>query len=58
MNSIRQNVAKTSPVSQEKRDFILKTIKLNVPAEFSARYIDTVLRHHDCVSQNRFDLAA
>ena len=36
MNSIRQNASKTSPVSQEKRDFILKMIKLNVPAKFNA----------------------
>ncbi len=46
----------TEKITSAKRPFILKTIHLNVPEQFSEQYLKIILKNHEAVSQDKFDL--
>ena len=39
-----------------KRQFIEQNIHLNVPEQFKKQYLQVILKNHEAVSQNKFDL--
>ncbi len=46
----------TEKLSPQKRQFIEKTVNLNVPDQFREQYLKVILKNHEAVSQNKFDL--
>ncbi len=46
----------TEKLSPQKRQFIKKTVNLNVPEQFREQYLKVILKNHAKVSQNKFDL--
>ncbi len=46
----------TEKLSPQKRQFIEKTVNLNVPQQFLEQYLKVILKNHEAVSQNKFDL--
>jgi len=46
----------TKKLSPQKRQFIEQTVDLNVPDQFSEQYLKVILKNHEAVSQNKFDL--
>ena len=44
------------PITAEKKKYILENAQLNVLEEFGARYIDLLLRNHEVISSNKYDL--
>ncbi len=43
-------------LTTEKRQFIEKTIHLNVPEQFREQYLKVILKNHQAVSRDKFDL--
>jgi hypothetical protein len=41
-----------------KRQFIEQTVHLNVPEKFRDQYLQVILKNHEAVSQNKFDLGS
>ncbi len=50
------NKKSTITVPPAKRQFIKQTIHLNVPEQFREQYLKVILKNHEAVSQNKFDL--
>jgi hypothetical protein len=50
------NKKSTEAVPPAKRQFIEQTIHLNVPEKFREQYLKVILKNHEAVSQNKFDL--
>ncbi len=50
------NRKSTEAVPLAKRQFIEQTIHLNVPQQFREQYLKVILKNHEAVSQNKFDL--
>jgi hypothetical protein len=50
------NKKSTEAVPSTKRQFIEQTIHLNVPEKFREQYLKVILKNHEAVSQNKFDL--
>jgi hypothetical protein len=46
----------TEKITSAKRQFIKKTIHLNVPELFREQNLKVILKNHEAVSQDRFDL--
>ncbi len=46
----------TQKLSTEKRQFIQDNVKLQVPEQFKEQYLKVILKNHESVSQNKFDL--
>ncbi len=46
----------TEKLTTEKRQFIEKTIHLNVPEQFREQYLKVILKNHQAVSRDKFDL--
>ncbi len=46
----------TEKLSPQKRQFIEKTVNLNVLQQFQEQYLKVILKNHEAVSQNKFDL--
>ena len=46
----------TEKLSSAKRQFIEQTVHLNVPEQFREQYLKVILKNHEAVSQNKFDL--
>jgi len=46
----------TEKLSSAKRQFIEQTVHLSVPEQFREQYLKVILRNHEAVSQNKFDL--
>jgi putative transposase len=51
-----QNVPPKEKLTAEKIDFIDRILKQNVPSEFVDDYKKIILRHHDVISRDKFDL--
>ena len=45
-----------SKITEQKKKFIMENAKLNVPEEFRQRYIDLLLRNHEVISSDKYDL--
>jgi hypothetical protein len=46
----------TEKLSSAKRHFIEQTVHLNVPEQICEQYLKVILKNHEAVSQNKFDL--
>ncbi len=46
----------TKKLTPAKRQFIKKTIHLNVPEQFREQYLEVILKNHQAVSQDKFYL--
>jgi hypothetical protein len=46
----------TKKITPAKRQFIEKTVHLNVPEQFREQYLKVILKNHEAVIQNKFDL--
>jgi hypothetical protein len=46
----------TEKLSPQKRQFIEQTVNLNVQDQFREQYLKVILKNHEAVSQNKFDL--
>ncbi len=46
----------TKKITPVKRQFIKKTVHLNVPEQFRKQYLKVILKNHEAVSQDKFDL--
>jgi hypothetical protein len=43
-------------LSAKKRQFIVESVKLNVPEQYQQHYLQILLQNHEAVSQDKFDL--
>ena len=43
-------------MSAKKKQFIIESVKLNVPEQYQKRYLHLLLQNHEAVSQDKFDL--
>ena len=43
-------------LSKEKLKFITDNVNLTVPDNVQQRYLDVILRNHECISSHKFDL--
>jgi hypothetical protein len=46
----------TEKLTSEKKQFIEQTVHLNVPEQFREKYLKVILKNHEAVSRNKFDL--
>ncbi len=46
----------TEQIPTAKRQFIKQNVHLNVPEQYKKQYLQVILKNHDAVSQNKFDL--
>jgi hypothetical protein len=51
-----QNNKPTAKITPAKRQFIEKTVHLQVPEQFCKQYLKVILKNHKAVSENKFDL--
>jgi len=59
LQSIAEQKANARPrqtLTAKKKQFIESTIKLNVPEQFQTKYLNLLLKHHEAISQDKFDL--
>ena len=59
LQSIAEQKANARPkqtLTAKKKQFIASTIKLNVPEQFQTKYLTLLLKHHEAISQDKFDL--
>jgi hypothetical protein len=58
IQAVARATNKKSPetVPLAKRQFIEQTIHLNVPEKFREQYLKVILKNHEAVGQNKFDL--
>ena len=55
IQSLKANVQE-EPLTPEKKAFIEKTVKMEVPEELQEQYLQVILKNHQAVSQHKFDL--
>ena len=55
-NEEKQKKPEVVIISQKQKDFILANANLNVPPEYKDRYLNLLLRNHDVISSNKYDL--
>jgi len=51
-----QNTRPRQTLSAKQRQFIKENVKLQVPPQFCQRYLNLLLKHHEAISQDKFDL--
>ncbi len=53
----QREAARTREVlSTKKRQFIIDNAKLQVPEQFQKQYLNMLLKNHEAISQDKFDL--
>jgi hypothetical protein len=52
----REAVRPQEVLSAKKRQFIIENAKLQVPEQFQKQYLSLVLKNHEAISQDKFDL--
>jgi hypothetical protein len=52
----RANARPRQTLTAKMRQFIESTVKLNVPEQFQTKYLNLLLKHHEAISQDKFDL--
>jgi hypothetical protein len=50
------NQKPSAKITSVKRQFIQKTVHLQVPEQFCKQYLKVILKNHKAVSENKFDL--
>ncbi len=43
-------------LSAKKKQFIIDNVKLQVPEQFQKQYLNVLLKNHEAISQDKFDL--
>ena len=43
-------------LSAKKKQFIIDNVKMQVPEQFQKQYLNVLLKNHEAISQNKFDL--
>jgi hypothetical protein len=59
LQAIAKQRANTHPkqtLTAKKKQFIETNIKLHVPEQFQHKYLNLLLKHHEAISQDKFDL--
>jgi hypothetical protein len=44
------------PLTEQKKKFIMETVKVQVPEQLHQKYLNVLLLHHEAISQDKFDL--
>jgi hypothetical protein len=52
----RANACPKQILTAKKRQFIESTVKLNIPEQCQPKYLNLLLKHHEAISQYKFDL--
>ena len=52
----RDNARPRQTLTAQKRKFIEENVKMHVPEQFQAKYRNLLFKHHEAISQNKFDL--
>ncbi len=52
----RANACPRQTLTAKKRHFIESNVKLHVPQQFQQKYLNLWLKHHEAISQDKFDL--
>ncbi len=52
----RANARPRQTLTAKKRQFIESNVKLHVPKQFQQKYLNLLLKHHEAISQDKFDL--
>ncbi len=52
----RANARPRQTLTAKKRQFIEFNVKLHVPEQFQQKYLNLLLKHHEAISQDKFDL--
>jgi hypothetical protein len=50
------NQQPSAKITSAKRQFIKKTVHLQVPEQFCEQYLKVILKNHEAVSENELDL--
>jgi hypothetical protein len=59
LQAMAQQCEATRPpetLSAKKKQFIVESVKLNVPEQYQQQYLKLLLQNHEAVSQDKFDL--
>ena len=56
VNIQKQQLPPAKPLTAAKREYILEHATLNVPEEFKQKYLNLLLKHHEVISDNKYDL--
>jgi hypothetical protein len=52
----RANARPRQTLTAKMRHFIKSNVKLHVPEQFQQKYLNLLLKHHEAISQDKFDL--
>jgi hypothetical protein len=52
----RENAHPKQTLTAQKKQFIEANIKLHIPEQFQHKYLNLLLKHHEAISQDKFDL--
>ncbi len=52
----KNNKMPSAKINSAKRQFIKKTVHLQVPEQFREQYLKVILKNHEAVSENKFNL--
>ncbi len=52
----KQQLPPAKPLTKEKRQYILENAMLYVPETFKQKYLDLLLKHHEVISGNKYNL--
>jgi hypothetical protein len=52
----RANARPRQTLTAKKRHFIESNVKLHVPEQFQQKYLNLLFKHHEAISQDKFDL--
>jgi hypothetical protein len=55
VNIPKQQLPPAKPLTAVKREYSLEHATLNVPEEFKQKYLDLLLKHHEVISDNKYD---
>ena len=56
ISSLARHQPTTTPLSPEKKKFILEKMNLDVPPEYRDRFVQLMLKHHEVFSATKYDL--
>ena len=54
--TVEQKELSNTPISESKKKFIMENTKLTVPDEFKKKYMDLLMKHHEVISDSKYDL--
>jgi hypothetical protein len=54
--NIQKQLPPAKPITKEKRQYILEHATLNVPEAFKQKCLDVLLKHHEAINNNKYNL--